>query len=385
METNLLPTTWAEINLDNIEFNLNNIKKLLKEDTKVCCVLKANAYGHGALPLAKFLEDKVDYLAVARLEEALELKEINLDILVLGYIPYESLEIAIKNDITMTVYSLEMARIIDTISKKLNKKSKIHIKIDTGMNRLGFRFFGDCCDDIKVVFDELISFENLDIEGIFTHFATADEVDKTFSNLQIQRFKQVIDYLSSINFDIRIKHISNSAGIIDFKDIDFDMVRLGIALYGYYPSCEVLKNNVDLKPAMTVKTRISNIKYIDKNEGVSYGLIHKANEKELIATLPIGYADGFSRMQKNPKVVIKGHTFDVVGRVCMDQCMVNIDKDIDINIGDEVIIFGNGIISADDVSLDTICYEVLCNVSRRVSRVYIRSNNILQIDNYLIK
>ena len=122
-----------------------------------------------------------------------------------------------------------------------------------------------------------------------------------------------------------------------------------------------------------------------KNEGVSYGLIHKANEKELIATLPIGYADGFSRMQKNPKVVIKGHTFDVVGRVCMDQCMVNIDKDIDINIGDEVIIFGNGIISADDVSLDTICYEVLCNVSRRVSRVYIRSNNILQIDNYLIK
>lgn len=385
METNLLPTTWAEINLDNIEFNLNNIKKLLKEDTKVCCVLKANAYGHGALPLAKFLKDKVDYLAVARLEEALELKEINLDILVLGYIPYESLEIAIKNDITMTVYSLEMARIIDTISKKLNKKSKIHIKIDTGMNRLGFRFFGDYCDDIKVVFDELISFENLDIEGIFTHFATADEVDKTFSNLQIQRFKQVIDYLSSINFDIRIKHISNSAGIIDFKDIDFDMVRLGIALYGYYPSCEVLKNNVDLKPAMTVKTRISNIKYIDKNEGVSYGLIHKANEKELIATLPIGYADGFSRMQKNPKVVIKGHTFDVVGRVCMDQCMVNIDKNIDINIGDEVIIFGDDIISADNISLDTICYEVLCNVSRRVSRIYIRSNNILQIDNYLIK
>lgn len=385
METNLLPTTWAEINLDNIEFNLNNIKKLLKEDTKVCCVLKANAYGHGALPLAKFLEDKVDYLAVARLEEALELKEVNLEILVLGYIPYESLEIAIKNDIIMTVYSLEMARIIDTISKKLNKKSKIHIKIDTGMNRLGFRFFGDSCDDIKVVFDELISLENLDIEGIFTHFATADEVDKTFSNLQLQRFKKVIDYLHSINFDIRIKHVSNSAGIIDFKDIDFDMVRLGIALYGYYPSCEVLKSNVNLKPAMTVKTRISNIKYIDKNEGVSYGLVHKANDKEFIATIPIGYADGFSRMQKNPKVVIKGHTFDVVGRVCMDQCMVNIDKDIDINIGDEVIIFGEGIISADDVSLDTICYEVLCNVSRRVSRVYIRSNNILQIDNYLIK
>ena len=385
MNTNITAPTWAEINLDNIKFNLNNIKKILKEDTKICAVIKANAYGHGSVKIAKFLENKVEYFAVARLEEAIELRlnDIKLPILCLGYIPENSLEIAIRNNIIITVYSLEMAEKINSIAKSINKYAVIHIKLDTGMSRLGFKCIHSSVKEIS----DIYNLEYINIEGIFTHFAKADEEDKNFTYLQLEKFKYIIDELESIDIDIPIKHVSNSAATMDCKDLQFNMVRTGIILYGHYPSDEVCKENIKLKPVMTLKTSIAHIKEIDSDTGVSYGLKYKSIDKEKIVTIPIGYADGFTRLQQHPKVSIKGNVFDIVGRICMDQCMVKINKDLDIKIGDEVIIFGEGNMTVERIAEDlgTINYEVLCMVSRRVDRIYMEKDAILQVDSYLIK
>lgn len=378
--------TWAEINLDNIKFNLNNIKNLLNEDTKVCGVIKANAYGHGAVQVARLLEkEKVDYLAVARLEEGIELRQnnITLPILCLGYIPEQSLKDAIKNKVTITLYSLEMAKKINTIATSINEVAYVHIKIDTGMSRIGFKSNQDSVDDIL----EIKKLESIKLEGMFTHFATADEATKEFTYTQASRFKFIADELQKNGINIPIKHVSNSAAIMDCPDLKLDMVRCGIILYGHYPSDEVIKKKLSLKPGMTLKTRIAHIKELDSNIGISYGLKYTTHNKEKIVTIPIGYADGYTRMQKNPKVYIKGEAFDVVGRICMDQCMVKIDKDIDIKIGDEVIIFGEGNERVERLAddLGTINYEVLCMISRRVDRVYMENNEIAEVSSYLVK
>lgn len=386
MRNGITAATWAEINLDNINFNLNNIKKLLKEDTKICTVLKANSYGHGSVEIAKFLENKnVDYFAVARLEEAIELREnnIKMPILCLGFVPEESLEYAIKNNITLTIYSLETAKKLNDISEKIGVNANIHIKIDTGMSRIGFEVNEESIDQII----KIANLKNLYIEGIYTHFAKSDEIDKDFTYKQVNRFKFIIDNIEKKGINIPIKHVSNSAAIMDLPNLNFNMVRCGIVLYGCYPSDEVIKDRLQLKPAMTLKTRVSHIKELKEGTGISYGLRYKTRKQEKIATIPIGYADGFTRMQNNPKVSINNEVFNVVGRICMDQCMVRIDKDIDIKIGDEVIIFGESNISADDIAKDlgTINYEILCMVSRRVDRIYKERNVILQADSYLVK
>lgn len=387
MNINITAPTWAEINLDNISNNLKNIKKILKEDTKICGVVKANAYSHGAVQISKFLQrENVDYLAVSRLEEGLELRQndIGLPILCLGYIPNESLEEAVINDISLTIFSYEIAEFVNDIAKKYDKKAKIHIKIDTGMSRIGFQVNDDSINEII----KISQLKNIFIEGIYTHFATADEKNKDYTYSQVYKFNVVSERLQAVGVEIPIKHVSNSAATIECKDLSFNMVRCGIILYGHYPSEEVNKDIIDLKPAMALKTRISHIKELDKDIGISYGLKYVTKSKEKIATIPIGYADGFTRMQKNPKVYIKGEEFDVVGRICMDQCMVKIDKDIDIKVDDEVIIFSeseNQCVEKIAKGLGTINYEVLCMISRRVKRVYMERNAIVQKDNYLVK
>lgn len=386
MKNTITAPTWAEINLDNIKFNLSNIKKILKEDTKICAVIKANAYGHGSVEIAKFLENEnVDYFAVARLEEAIELREnnIKLPILCLGYIPENSLEMAIKNNVTLTVYSLEMAEKINNISSSIKQKAFVHIKIDTGMARLGFICNESSVNEIEKIHD----LEFIELQGMYTHFAKADEEDKEFTYKQVKNFKFMVDRLFSKGINIPIKHVSNSAAIMDCSDLRFDMVRCGIILYGHYPSDEVIKERLELKPAMKLKTTIAHIKEIESGTGISYGLKYKSSKKERIVTIPIGYADGFTRMQGNPKVLIKGKVFDIVGRICMDQCMVKIDKEIDIKIGDEVIIFGEDNMTVERMAKDlgTINYEILCMVSRRVSRIYMVKDAILQAGSYLIK
>ncbi len=386
MESKITAPTWAEINLDNIKFNLENIKKLLKKDTKICTVLKANAYGHGAVKIAQFLQNKdVDYFAVARLEEALELRQNNIKvpILCLGYVPEQSLELAVDNDIALTIYSTEMANKLNNICKFKNKKAIVHIKIDTGMTRIGFKVNKLTIKEIS----DIYNLEYIEIEGIYTHLAMADEEDKTFTYNQIDNFNLVVKGLETEGINISIKHLSNSAATMDLPNLDFNMVRCGIVLYGHYPSEEVKKENLPLKPAMTLKTTIAHIKDVEEGVGISYGHKYKSSSVEKIATIPIGYADGFTRIQKTPKAIIKGELFDIVGRICMDQCMIKIDKNIDIKTGDEVIIFGEEVRTVENIAneLGTINYEVLCMISRRVDRVYMERNAILQVDSYLVK
>lgn len=364
--------TWAEINLNNIKHNFHALKNTLKSDTKVCCVVKADAYGHGAVEVAKMLQqEKADYFSVARFEEAVELRNNNIHtpILCMGYISECDIEEAIHRYIGITVYSYEMAKIINQKAGKLGKKASIHIKIDTGMSRLGFLTDDNSINDILKL-KELI---NLNIDGIYTHFATADETDKKETYLQLERYKKVIDALEKANIDIQFKHVSNTAAIIDLKELGFNMVRLGIGLYGHYPSDEVSKE-VELKPAMKLKTIITNIKTVAPGTKVSYGYTYEFKEASTLATLAIGYADGFDRTQDVPKVMINSILCDVVGRICMDQCMVKIPKGLNVNIEDEVLIMGDEVgVTAEDLASrrGTINYEVLCSVSRRVTRDYI--------------
>ena len=249
--------SWTEISLDNIGYNLNEIKKSLDENMKVCCVVKANAYGCGAVEVAKYLENKnIDFLAVARIEEALELRNshISLPILILGYTDISIVDKAIENDISLTVYNRKYAIEVDKIAKQLNKKAKVHIKLDTGMSRLGF-----IAENAINSIDEINKLDNIYIEGIFTHFAKADEKDKTDTLCQLKRYKNVINQLDDLNIDIPIKHVANSATILDMSNDLFNMVRAGIILYGYYPSDEVNKN-VNLKPCFKLKSTVTNVK-----------------------------------------------------------------------------------------------------------------------------
>lgn len=376
---------WVEINLNNIGYNLNEIKKRLDENMKVCCVVKANAYGCGAVEVAKYLQNnKVDFFAVARIEEALELKNnnIKLPILCLGYTDISMIKEAIQKDIAITLYDVKYAKAVNEIAKELNKKTRVHIKLDTGMSRLGF-LAEDAIEPIK----EINKLDNIYIEGIYTHFAKADEKDKTTTKIQLSRYKKVIDSLENLNINIPIKHVANSAAILDLENDLFNMVRQGIILYGYYPSDEV-KKDISLRPCLKLKSAVTNVKILDENVGISYGHVYKISEKCKIVTVSIGYADGFNRNQHNPKVSIKGRVLDVVGRICMDQCMVKAPLDMDIEIGDEVIVMDNDIkeLSAEECAKrnETINYEVLCMINRRVTRVY-KDNDKEYSVNYLLK
>lgn len=376
---------WAEVSLDNIGYNLKEIKKTLNPEMKICGVVKANAYGSGSVQVAKYLEKQnVDFLSVARIEEALELRKnnIKLPILCMGYIDAYMIEEAIINDISLTVYNVNYAKEVDRLAGLLNKKANIHIKIDSGMSRIGFL----ALESIEPI-TEIYELNNLNIEGIYSHFAKADEKDKTDTLEQLNKFNFVIDKLNSLNINIPLKHVANSGAILDLKEGLFNMARIGIILYGYYPSDEVNMDIIKLKPCLKLKSTVTNVKILDKNIGVSYGYTYKTHEKTKIVTISIGYADGFNRIQHNPKVFINGYILDIVGRICMDQCMVKAPIDAEISIGDEVIVIDNDIsqLSAEENAKrnDTINYEILCMINRRVTRVYKENDNIYSI-NYLL-
>ena len=298
-----------------------------------------------------------------------------------GYTDISMIKEAIEKEISITVYNLEYAKKVDEIGKQLNKMAKIHIKIDTGMSRLGF-----LAEESIEPIEEINNLKNIHIEGIFTHFAKADEEDKTTTLIQLNKYKKVIEKLNDLHIDIPIKHVANSAATIELNEDLFNMVRVGIILYGYYPSDEVNKE-IKLKPCLKLKSAVTNVKVLDENVGISYGHVYKTNEKCKIVTISIGYADGFNRIQHNPKVFINGEILEVVGRVCMDQCMVKAPLSMDIEIGDEVIIMDNDIkdISVEENAKrnDTINYEVLCMINRRVTRVY-KDNNKTYSINYLL-
>lgn len=372
---------WAEVHLDHLSHNIKQIRSGIEPTTKICAVIKADGYGHGAVRLAKELEEiGVDHLAVATLNEALELRKHKcaMPILILGYTPDEKAQIVIENNVKQTIYTKEQARVFSKEGKRTEKTACLHIKIDTGMSRLGFQPTEETTKEII----EITSYPNVFVEGIYTHYATADEADKKEALLQFEKFQWIIRRLASHNCDIPMLHTANSAAIIDLPQTHFNMVRAGIMMYGLYPSQDVNHQDIQLKRVMALKTRIAHVKEIMPGKGVSYGLTFRAAKKMKIATLPVGYADGYTRLLGGKaEVVVHGKKTPVIGRICMDQCMIDV-TDIDAKQGDEVVLYalspevGD---TVDDVArkLGTINYEITCMVSRRVPRVYIREGQVI--------
>lgn len=371
---------YCQINLDNIYENIVNMKNNTSEGTGMVAVIKTDGYGHGAVPIAKKIDDIVDAYAVATIDEGINLRRHGIDkpIYILGFTYEMRAKEAVDYDIRMAVFKYETAVCADKAAKELGKKAKIHIKLDTGMSRIGFK-------DNEASVEEILKInqlENVEIEGIFTHFACADEVDKTMTFNQIERFKKFINMLKEKGVNIPIKHCSNSAGIIDVREANFNETRIGISLYGLYPSEEVNKSNVILKPALELKSHIIFIKNIDKGTTVSYGATFKADKEMRIATIPIGYGDGYPRNLSNKGyVLINGSKAKILGRVCMDQMMVDV-TDIEAEEGDMVTLIGrdgDAFISAEEISklAGTFNYELVCDLGKRIPRVYISDGKLV--------
>ncbi|EES91272.1 alanine racemase [Clostridium botulinum C] len=383
-----LRPVWAEINLDNLASNMKEIKKI-SSSKKIIGIVKADAYGHGALDVAPTLiENGATGLAVAVINEGVELRRSGIEcpIMVLGFTAPTLIDTLLRHDIEQTVFSLEYAKQLSEVAEKMHKKIKIHIAVDTGMGRIGFLPNKESVQDVK----KISKLPNVEIKGIFTHFSTADESNKEYTYYQLKKFNEFYDELKKENVNIETRHIANSAAIMELSETQFEGVRPGIILYGYYPSDEVDKSKLKLKPVMELKTNIVHIKKISSGQYISYGRKFKTERESIIATLPVGYADGYTRLLFNKaKVIINGQFAPIIGRICMDQCMVDItDIKGDVKLGDEVILMGqeNGIkIDADDIAsmLGTINYEVVCMISKRVPRVYIKNGEVVKVRNYI--
>ena len=381
--------TWAEVDLDAIAHNIKEIRKITNPNAKIMAVVKADAYGHGFLEVAKtLLENGADRLAVAVLQEGKQLRSrgVTVPILILGASGEEAVEDLINFDITPSVSTYEFAKALSYEAERKEKVTKIHIKIDTGMSRIGF-LAGENNEEIV---DEIIKISKLPyigIEGIFSHFATSDEYDKSYTLLQYGRFMDVCNRLEEKGLNIPIKHICNSAGIMMYPEMHLDMVRPGVILYGMYPSDEVDKSRLDLIPAMTLKSTITHIKEVEPGRGVSYGKEYITDKKTKIATVPIGYADGYLRkLAKHGKMIVDGVKVPIIGRICMDQCMIDVTNVHNIDKGDEVIIFGREGVTVDDLAewLETINYEVSCVIGKRIPRIYTKDGKAVKVLNYLM-
>ncbi|MCL2321429.1 MAG: alanine racemase [Oscillospiraceae bacterium] len=377
---------WVEVNLDNIEYNLRNIQRIVK-NKEIIAVVKADAYGHGAVDVAHVLSlNGITRFAVAVVTEAVELRRsgIKSSILVLGYTPPSLYHMLLKYDIEQTVFDYDTAFRISDLAKRWFKNVKIHIKVDTGMGRLGFLY---CEESFNAIYN-ISKLPCLQIEGIYSHFSSADESDNSYTLMQLERFNDFCLKINSMGIEYKIRHISNSAGILNIPESIYDAVRPGLSLYGYYPSLET-KRTIELRPALCFKSTIIYLKDLPKGEYISYGRLYRTKTLEKIATLPFGYADGFSRLLNNKaSVIIKNKKVPIVGSICMDQCMANVDDVPDAKVGDEVIIIGESEsekITIEDLakSLSTINYEVLCMITKRVPRIYLRECQIVKVRNYV--
>ena len=368
--------TWAEIDLDNIRYNYRSMRAALKPGQKFLGVVKADAYGHGAVKIAKVLEEEgADYLAVACLDEAVTLRDagITLPILILGITDPKYTDILIDKNITQAVGSLENARKMSEIAVKTGKTAKIHLKVDSGMGRVGFT-----CHSGRDPIEEMVNAANLpalDIEGIFTHFAVSDEFGDGYTNMQFDAFCDIINRLEvRLGRKLSIHHCTNSGAMINYEWAYMDMVRPGIALYGCYPAKE--RGSIDLKPVMQVKSRIAQIKDFQIGDTISYGRTYTASEPRKIAIVPIGYADGLHRVLSGKiDMLVCGKRAKQVGRICMDMCMLDVTDIPEVKVGDIVTVFGyDGYefipIEEQAEKAGTISYELLCAVSPRIPRVY---------------
>lgn len=376
--------TQAKIDLDAIEYNLDNIKQKVPQDCRLLAVVKADAYGHGSLEITKFLDDKCDFFGIATVGEAVKLKNagIKSPMLILGHVMPSEYATVVEYDIRIPVFSLEDAKALSQEAVRQNKNAVFHFCVDTGMSRIGFQVTEESAD----ICCQICELPNIYAEGIFSHFATADEADLTKAVTQRTYFKSFISMLENRGIDIPIKHLNNSAGIMNF-DQYFDMCRMGIILYGVYPSADIDRSLLDIKPALSWTTHISYIKTLEAGREISYGGIYKTTDRTVVATVPIGYADGYPRCLSNiGRVLVQGKYAKILGRVCMDQFMIDI-TDIDgVKLGDEVVLVGtqgDNILTVEDVAdnAHSFNYELLCRISPRVPRTYYRNGKLIAVNN----
>ncbi len=381
----VLKRTWADISLDNARDNFRLIKEKVN-GAKVCCVIKADGYGHGAVALAELYEKLgADFFAVSNIDEAHELRDngIKTPILILGYTPAALAAELSTLDIRQAVFSAEYAEALNFECEKAGVKVKMHVKLDTGMSRIGFMCQEFPRDDNSLEeIKKVCSLKNLIPEGIFTHFCVSDSAEdgREFTQKQFDNFERVVNSLKENNVTFKYVHCSNSGAIEDYPETYCNMVRAGIILYGLAPS-PALSDRMALKPCMTLKTVIAHVKTVEKGATISYGRTFEAEKKMKIATVPVGYADGFIRAYaKDGYMLVNGEKAPVVGRICMDQAMLDVTG-IDVKPGDEVVVFGEGARSADELaeSADTINYEVVCTVSKRVPRLYVHNEKITEV------
>ena len=377
----MLRDTVLEINLDNIKYNMEKIKEMLGEEVAIAAVVKANGYGHGSLGIAKELVDSgADYLAVATLNEALELRRFkDYKIFIMGFTPDDYLEYIVENDIVQSIFSYEQAKILNDLGIKHKKKVTIHIKYDTGFNRLGFKDSDKSIDEIE----SICQLSNLNVEGIFSHLALKSRRD---DEKQYDKLVKAINKLKSKGIDFKYKHIEDSISAVDYPEFRLNMIRPGAIIYGikgfHYGS-------LDIKQALTFKTKVRNVRKISKGEGVSYDYLWKSQDDSIIGTLPFGYADGYPRnLRDKGFVTIRGRKAPIIGVICMDQCMVDLTNIPEACDGDEVIIYGDGNDNTLDIHNASLLAEtnkndIISRISMRVPRVYRKAGKIINIINYI--
>ena len=382
----------ADIDLDAVLFNFDQMSKNIPDGTKIMAVVKTDAYGHGAVPLATFIEP-CDYLwgfATATVDEAVELRKAGIQkpILILGYTFPECYSEIVKYDIRQTVFQLNMAEALSEEAVRQNKKAYIHMKLDTGMGRIGYQSAEEAAKDAA----RMKELPMLEMEGVFTHFANADTESQEFTLKQIEKFDEMTRAIEEEGVTFALKHCANSAGIIELSDKKFDLVRSGIISYGLWPSDEVKKDVVRLKPILSLKSHVVYVKEVEPGTTVSYGSTWIAEEKRKIATVPIGYGDGYPRSLSNKGyVLIKGHKASIVGRVCMDQLMVDVTEiPEEIRTGDRVTLIGQDgdlTITAEELGdlSGRFNYELVCDLGNRIPRIYYKDGKIKEIRDYFEK
>ncbi len=376
---------YAKIDLDAIGKNVSGVRGKIPCDTRIMAVIKADAYGHGAVALARYLDSRVDYYGVATIDEATELRDggIEKDILILGYVNPQEYKTAVAKNIQIAMTNYADAEKLSAEALEQNKTAKVHIKVDTGMSRIGFVPTDESALDVQ----RIDALEGIEIEGMFTHFAKADTKDKSSAIAQREIYDAFVEKCKNLGVDIPICHVNNSAGTMEL-DRHYDMVRMGIMLYGLYPS-EEMDKGYELYPAMEMKSHISCIKLLPKGRGISYGHTFVTEKDTLVATIPCGYADGYPRaLSQKGCVLIGGKRCPILGRVCMDQMMVDVSSVPDATAGDDVVLFGK--MCDEEITVDELAesaysfnYEFVCGVGRRVPRVYFENGEYKETVSYL--